>query len=317
MKENSQPIDSEYADLLLITHEKISDKMAGPGIRAWEIAQALGQHGVNITLATPYESVRQATGVRIERYSWDEPQTLVNLIEGATVILTTGPLLARIVYAIDRPIEKPVIVDIYDVVEIERIMYHAVRGDQHHDPMPAILDEMYVYLRHGDYFICSSEKQHDLWVGALMAAGRINPISLKDHFQLDHLLGIVPMGMPLSPPQPTPPRLRNVVPGIDDDDKILFWGGGIWEWTDPFTLIEAMELLLKKRQDIRLVFGSLHHFDQDIVPEMTVANRFFSKIEDNGWLDRYVFFQDWVPYDERGGTLLEVDLGISLNLPTI
>jgi len=47
-------MESTVADLLMITHEHIGPRMAGPGIRAWEIAKALVRVGFEVLLATPY-----------------------------------------------------------------------------------------------------------------------------------------------------------------------------------------------------------------------------------------------------------------------
>ncbi len=40
--------------LLIVTYEHIGPKMAGPGIRAWEIARAVAGRGFSVILATPY-----------------------------------------------------------------------------------------------------------------------------------------------------------------------------------------------------------------------------------------------------------------------
>jgi glycosyltransferase involved in cell wall biosynthesis len=111
--------------------------------------------------------------------------------------------------------------------------------------------------------------------------------------------------------------IKGVVPGIGVDDKVIYWGGGIWDWTDPLTLLKAFKIVLQRRDDVRMVFGALHHYEQSIVPEMSVARKLMEFVRKEGWLDKYVFFLDWIPYDERDSYLLEVDLGVSLTLDTV
>ena len=41
------------------------------------------------------------------------------------------------------------------------------------------------------------------------------------------------------PPSSDPPVVRGVLPGIDADDRLLLWGGGIWNWFDPLTVPRA------------------------------------------------------------------------------
>lgn len=308
---------SKTTHLLIITHETVSEKMAGPSIRAWELAKAIGEYGYFVTLATPYPTNRNADNVAITNYSWEDPESLAALIDQSDVVLATGPVLARVVDTLRSPIQKPVIVDTYYVPEIEEVMLCLTHQTPDFDPTPVYINEMQIYLHQGDFFICALEKQYDFWMGGLLSAGRINPINLKKTYNLDRLIGIVPMGIPNDPPQKLGNRLKGVIPGINLEDKVIYWGGGIWDWTDPMSLMEALQIILKERDDVRVVFGALNHYDEKIVPRMSMASRLMEWIQRENWFGRYVFFQDWIPYDERGSFLLEADLGVSLNQRTL
>lgn len=305
------------ADLLIITHESIGDKMAGPGIRAWEVARALGKRGVQVILATPFDSGRQSANVEIRKFSWEEASALANLVDQSRVVMAIGPVLTRAIRLLNGPIQKPTIVDAYYVPEIERILLNLSIGQFDFDPTRAFVDELFVYLRQGDFFICGSEKQYDFWLGALLTVGRLNSRTLGIDWTADHLIGRVPLGIPDEPPRAETGLLKGVIDGIGAHDKVLFWGGGVWDWNDPFTLLEALKRVLAHRDDVRVVFGSLHHYERKVVPEMSVAARVMQFVHREGWLGRYVFFQDWVPYDQRASYLLEADLGVTLNLRTV
>jgi hypothetical protein len=48
----------------------------------------------------------------------------------------------------------------------------------------------------GDFFICGSERQRDLWMGVLLAAGRVNPKSFEQDPDLRGLIDVVGTGLP-------------------------------------------------------------------------------------------------------------------------
>jgi glycosyltransferase involved in cell wall biosynthesis len=63
----------------------------------------------------------------------------------------------------------------------------------------------------------------------------------------------------------------------------------------------------------RLFFMGTHH-PNPLVSSMQMVDRAVSLTEELGLKDRVVFFNDWVPYNERGDYLLEADVGLSLHL---
>src|SRR5262249_18579067 len=97
-----------------------------------------------------------------------------------------------------------------------------------------------VALETGDAFLCASERQRDLWVGALAAAGRIDPGRYRGDPTLSGLIAVVPFGIDPAPPTGNGPVLKGVVPGIQPSDRVALWGGGIWDWLDPLTVIRAV-----------------------------------------------------------------------------
>ena len=92
---------------------------------------------------------------------------------------------------------------------------------------------------------------------------------------------------------------------------MLLWPGGIWNWFDPLTVIDAVAELARTRDDVRLVFLGLQHPNPH-VPAMAMAAAAVARAEELGLRDRVVFFNEgWVPYEERGAYLLEADVGVS------
>jgi glycosyltransferase involved in cell wall biosynthesis len=104
-----------------------------------------------------------------------------------------------------------------------------------------------------------------------------------------------------------------VKPGIGVHDKLLLWGGGLWDWFDPETLLRAMEGLKDSRPDIKLLFMGVHPPDRDGGPP-AMALRVMELAEKSGLMDRTVFFnKDWVPFDKRADYLLESDLAVCVS----
>ena len=71
---------------------------------------------------------------------------------------------------------------------------------------------------------------------------------------LERLLAVVPFGVPDSPPaeRDGPAVLKGVLPGVERDDAVVLWSGGMWNWVDPLTLVRATAKLREdpwRRQD--------------------------------------------------------------------
>ena len=120
--------------------------------------------------------------------------------------------------------------------------------------MQSSTDVLNEQLRRGDFFLCASEKQRDFWLGQLAAVGRINPATYDRGENLEGLLAVAPFGVSDEPPRHTRPVLRGVVPGIGEGDKVVLWGGGIYNWFDPLTLLRAVDKLRGRLPEVRLYF---------------------------------------------------------------
>lgn len=303
--------------LLIITHETIGPKMAGPGIRAWEMACALSER-FDVMLAAPGEPTRCYPGLRVVGYETDDPYypSLDPYINSTDVVLAMGSLFAKMPRL--RDLDKPAIVDLYDPFELEKLARSPTIEEQYHVSIDV---ESVVHLRLegviGDLFTCASERQRDFWLGMLLASGRINTVTYAQDPTLRMLIDVVPFGMPSAPPRKQGPVLKGIHPGIDPDDKVLLWNGGLWQWFDPLTLVDALAQVLRVRDDVKLFFAAGRHFDPTKVSEMPIHAQTVARCRELGLLEQHVFWGDWIPYDERSDYLLEADLGVSIHQPTI
>jgi hypothetical protein len=108
-----------------------------------------------------------------------------------------------------------------------------------------------------------------------------------------------------------------VHPGISPGDKIVLWGGGVYNWFDPLTLLRAVDRLRVKLPEVRLFFLGLRHPNPH-VGEMNMAVETRALAERLGLVGTHVFFnEDWVPYQDRQNYLLEADVGVSTHFDHI
>src|SRR5262249_54226492 len=111
--------------------------------------------------------------------------------------------------------------------------------------------------------------------------------------------------------------IKGVVPGIGPDDKVILWGGGIYNWFDPLVLIRAVDKLRTRLPSARVFFMGTRHPNLD-VPEMRMTQNAYALSYDLGLKGTHVFFNDdWVAYDRRADYLLDADVGVSTHLDHI
>ena len=210
---------------------------------------------------------------------------------------------------------KVLVADLYDpfhleVLEQEKDKSDAIRLRTSEDTVHALN----IQLVRGDYFMCASAKQRDFWIGQLAGVGRVNPATYDLDETLDKLIGVVPFGIAEEPPVRSAPAIKGVVPGIVRDDSVILWGGGIYNWFDPLTLIRAVDRLRHRRPDVRLYFLGIKHPNPD-VPEMRMSVQTRELSDQLGLTDTFVFFNEgWVPYEQRQNYLLDADIGVSCHL---
>src|SRR5664279_3450761 len=217
-------------------------RMAGPAIRAWEIASALClEHEVELV------SLGDCTVTHPRfRCSAGSGRDLRRLEAWCDVLIFQGLLLNIHTWLKDS--HKVLVVDVYDPFHLEALeqakdLGEASREATVRDCVSALNDQ----LLRGDFFLCASTKQRDFWLGQMAALGRINPATYDEDESLESLIAVVPFGVGSTPPVHTRPAIKGVVPGIGPDDKVILWGGGIWNWFDPLTLLRAVDRLRHRR----------------------------------------------------------------------
>jgi glycosyltransferase involved in cell wall biosynthesis len=303
--------------VLVVSNDYVGETMAGPGIRYYHFAKELGKR-FDVTLMTPNEANVDLEGVRFLHAARLSHRAYKELLKRFDVVVAQrlGPREMRFL----AESEQRAVYDLYDPLMMENLpLFSSMAGPRGQGDAAYRLTNLSqkMAVATGDAFICASERQRDLWLGMLAACGRIDLEEYERDRTLRTLIDVVPFGLEAERPRATKQVLRGVVPGIRENDKLLLWGGGVWSWLDPLSVIRAVKTLSARRDDVKLVFLGVDHPNPDVA-RMAMTEEATALSRNLGVLDRFVFFQPgWVPYRERASYLLEADLGVSAHFDTV
>lgn len=295
--------------LLIISHDLIGKKLAGPGMRYMELARALCDE-INVKVANPGETQLEIPGVELLPYSEREPASLRKLVDNSDTVVVSSYLLDRFPF-LERS-DARIVIDLYDPFVLENLHYYLDEPQEAQEALNqqsvSITNQL---VRTGDFFICGNERQRDYWLGVLTSTGRINPKNYNQDPSLRSLIDVVGIGYPDKPPNISN-LLKGKHPSIPGDARIVLWGGGIWNWLDPITLIKAWPAVLKAVPKARLVFLGTRHPNPDIPPHK-MAEEAQALAEEIGEFDKSIIFIEWLSYRDREALLSEADAGVSLH----
>ncbi len=294
--------------MLVLTTDPVGPEMPGPAVRAWHLAEVLGRQ-LDVVLASTVEVAGAHPNAELASAGGG---ALPALVDAADVVFAPSGL----VYVSPdlRGSLKPLAVDIYDPYHLENLEMAGAERAVVDRTVTRLAGVVNAALRRGDFFTCASERQRDFWLGSLAAVGRVNPYTYQGDPLLQRLVAVVPFGLPGSPPQRHGPGLRGVLPGIGPDDKVVLWGGGVYDWLDPLSAVRAVARLRRRVPHVRLVFLGMHH-PNPAIPEMAVAGEARRLAQELGVAGKNVFFNPgWVPYERRSDYLLDADVALSTHL---
>ncbi len=287
----------------------ISQERRGPAIRPWELARVLGRdHHVTLLVPNQDHPVHPDFAVRACAGGDTTDEAFASLLAEHEILVIQGPALqvyARLAKTLAAG-RHYLVADLYDPITLEQLDIDTGGqiGRWLHLEYTALLNEQ---LRLGDFFLCASERQRDYWLGALAALGRLNH-DTWDGSEFRRLIDVVPFGLPgESPPTGTAPVLKGVIPPIKPSDRVILWGGGLWDWLDPLTPIQAMEKVVARQPQARLVFFRLAN------GSTAMSDRAWQLASALGLLDRHVLFTPWLSPEQWAACLLEADVGLSFH----
>ncbi len=295
------------ASVLVLSPEPVGERMAGPAIRAAELARVLAAEH-DVTLAAPAPSRAPGEEVRLLEAGYEQLDALIDAAPRHDVVVAQElppTLLGRLVRGPVR-----IVLDLYNPVVVEVLEAVAARPARAQRRIQSLIaSRSLAQLAAADFVVCASERQRDLWLGGMALSGLIELAAYRRDPTLRSLVDVVPFGIPAEPPQPAAESpLRAAFPAIGADDRVLIWAGGLWGWLDPETAIRATAMLDRTH----LVVMGTGRPGPARTGQEPFADRALELARREGLEGECVHFNPgWVPYAERGAWLLDADLGVS------
>jgi glycosyltransferase involved in cell wall biosynthesis len=272
----------------VVAPEPIRPRMAGMGIRAFEIARALaGRFEVRLLVPNEDSEVPPAAGVTAVAAPPGSPAFLAEA-KRCDCALVSGHAASAFFWAAPH---VPTAVDWYDPFLIENFHYAADLGPEVEANDRAA---WMLAMCRADLFLCASPEQKLFYSGLLVQGGRVTARSLENDPGLEGILAVVPFGVRAAP-EGDPSAWRERL-GANPTDPILFFGG-LYDWHDPAPIFQIWPDLLAEFPGARIVFCENPN-------RSTTPQRIFEAAEARaarlGWKDRSIFFIPWSPYEKRG-----------------
>ena len=295
--------------VVLVYADRVGAAMGGVGIRAVELGRVLADAlGAEVTIAAAAHDGGDV-GLPVATFAPHAPAALDRLLAGADAVVAQ-PLWPLAMRRLRRSGAR-LVFDLYDPEVFGTLEHFRGRDRRLRALMGAFAaDRIADALRSGHHVICASERQRDLWLGALLGARLVTPDAYDADPSLRERVAVVPYGVPATPPAPGGgiPRARL---GIGPDDEVVLWNGGLWSWFDAATAIRAIAVLRRRRPRARLLFMGA----SSAPPARAASAAARALARELGLLGEAVVFNDaWVPYAERGAWLRDAACALSTHV---
>ncbi len=288
--------------VLILTGDPIGVRMAGPAIRVWNLGLQLLARGHDVRLVTTTRAERDDAPFPVAAVAPGDDAGFQEHERWAEVIVFQGHGMGQ--FRSLQTSDRYLVADVYDPMHLEMLEQGRELPRPTWDLRVAqARDALNDQLRRADFVVCASERQRLFYLGHLAALGRISPETYEGDPDLRGLIDLAPFGLDVEPPQPGPSMRASPA------ERILIWGGGVYSWFDPLSLIRAVAGVAARHPEVRLFFLGTRHPGVD---EMGIVRQSYDLARDLGVEGESVVFNDsWVPYDDRGGYLLDADAGVS------
>lgn len=247
--------------------------MAGPGIRAWHFAEQLRRH-VPVTLVGRGD---------LADAQWGSPAAEAAMRRAAVLVGQPARGFRR------RRRGQRIVYDLFDPLVLElRELYGSKPSPRQRLHLAAEWWRLLYALRHADLLVCAAAKQREFYA----------QLQSTDVPWIEVPFGIDPAETKVcAKPQ----------------DNIVVWGGGVWEWLDPATAVEAILRLNAEGLRCRLLFLGRARPNPHAIDRRR-ESRFEELLRRGG--DVVSANAEWIPYRERLSWLRSGKIAIMLHRPT-
>lgn len=290
---------------IAITAPDVLDAGAsGQGLRHLGFARILAQeHRVDV-LAPGNPGLPTGSAVLVR-----DPREQLSSLRKADFVITANAVLAR---HLPR-VRGGLVFDLYDPSVIEALTIDAMAPGTQHERIKGQSWALRYALRHGSHLLCANNAQRDLYLGMILGLNlartsvAVSGINLSERDLLERII-VAPNGVD---DDPLPDRLHaREQLGIAPSDVVLLWGGGVWDWLDPRTILHAVKAAHEQSPGLRLIFLGLRrggHIDSSA----RRSAELIQYCEQLGLLGSVVRInEEWVKASDRSVYLAASDAGV-------
>ncbi len=263
------------------TPDVVGERMAGPGIRAWHVADELAKHFATTLVCKREGELPSRADFRVA------PR---GSAEALVAMRSADVLIGQPARGFRRQRRgQRVVFDLFDPVLLELCeMYGRRPSMRQRIHFEAERWRVRRAMAEGDLLIVAAPKQRQLYRDAAGPIIEI-PFGIKE---VDVEVGVA---------------------ALSERENIVLWGGGTWEWLDPATAVAAVLAVNRRGIDCRLLFLGRSRPNQHVVDRRR-EDRLNELIAEGG---AFVEANDsWTPYRDRLSWLRRSKVAIMLHRQT-
>ena len=278
------------------TPDVVGDRMAGPGIRAWHLSRELAKH-VPTTLIAKSEgsagdppAVPPAAGPAADRRASGPRHLAHSSPEAHCALREANVLIGQPARGFrKRRRDQRIVYDLFDPTVLElRELYGSAPSIRQRIHLAAEWWRLSEALLRADLLVRAAPQQRRFYES--LQSGEAPWIDVPFGVDMDEVRAC------------EKPR-----------DQIVVWGGGVWEWLDPATAVEAIRQLNRDGLRVKLLFLGRSRPNVNLIDRRR-DDRFDALLARGG--EHVSANDDWIPYRERLSWLRSGKIAIMLHRRT-
>jgi glycosyltransferase involved in cell wall biosynthesis len=299
--------------ILILSRTPIGKQMSSPGIRYVNMRRVLqaALPDATVTIAAP-EGYRQ-DGSEEHDVLYYEPLRAVELLSHYDVVIGMSfPMSVVLASAFRR---RPILVlDFFsqfhfEWMEVGRDLFRGL-----HRRIWTRAGQMYsnLQLLTADFTICANQRQRDAYLGVMASLGLLTPRTYDQDSTLRRLIEVVPHGVRAEPFPEGRFGIKGAYPGIEKDDRLLLWLGGILYWYDPVSLLHALARVRKTHPEVKLLFLGTKYPGEFALGQGVRLQEAIEESKRLGlWENGVHFHFPWLPHEEVVRFLQDSDIAVT------
>ncbi len=290
------------------------EKGFGPPRRTNEFVSFLKQNGFEVNIITS-KLVKEEL-----KSPWYKP-SLVLWIKSIlkSDIFIFYPAVPAIVPVILSFLRKNVIVDYYapDFVEFYDKSIHDSKTVNKYR-YACYRKKLFLLINSGNVIITSSKESKLFLTGIAYEHGLVPQSLYQEDKNLDSIFPVIPYG--ISKTDIKEDYSKKIVcdyfANLDFSKPVFVWGGGIWNWFDPFLLIKAVLELKKEGVEFKIIFPGFSKKPKSFM-KIDMSNEFYDEVKKQKLEDYIVFENKYLPYDECIALFSSCRAGFSIAIDSL